>query len=186
MASDSHCPRLLRMMELPMASPYSRDPPPLILKTLDYVADFHALRIVRNATTVSIGEGPSLDDQEVRDLFARRHESCRAHPPYRVTRKTTLLIIVPPLGVVTVTVPVFAPAGTVVRIAELDTTVNCAGVPLKLTAVAPFRFVPKIITAAPTLPEAGCVSTKGARPVETVKTMPSSSGPPKQAVPKKF
>ncbi len=50
--------------------------------------------------------------------------------PYRATRKDTLLESVP-LGVITLTAPVVAPAGTVVAISELDTTVNLAAVPLK-------------------------------------------------------
>src|ERR1700724_872151 len=89
-----------------------------------------------------------------------------------VTRKTTLVVSVPP-GVATWTVPVVAPAGTVVVISELDTTVNVAGVPLKLTLVAPVKLVPKILTATPTLPEVGCVFTKGARPVASLNTVPS-------------
>ena len=41
------------------------------------------------------------------------------------------------LGVVTLTLPVVAPAGTVVVMSEGETTVNVAAVPLKLTLVAP-------------------------------------------------
>jgi hypothetical protein len=47
-----------------------------------------------------------------------------------------LLESVPP-GVTTWTVPVVAPAGTVVVISDGETTVNVAGVPLKVTLVAP-------------------------------------------------
>jgi transposase InsO family protein len=36
-----------------------------------------------------------------------------------------------------------------------------AAVPLKLTLVEPVRLVPRMLTAAPTLPEVGCVSTNG-------------------------
>src|ERR1017187_5038101 len=65
-----------------------------------------------------------------------------------VTRKARLLKSVPP-GVVTRTLPVVAPAGTVVEISEAETTVNAAAVPLKLTLVAPVRFVPKILIESP-------------------------------------
>jgi hypothetical protein len=54
---------------------------------------------------------------------------------YGVTRNTTLLLSVPP-GVFTSTVPV-------VLISELETTLNVAAVPLKLTPVAPVRLVPQ-------------------------------------------
>jgi hypothetical protein len=49
-------------------------------------------------------------------------------------RKATLLASVP-LGVTTWTLPLVAPAGTVVVISELETTVKVAAVPLKLTLV---------------------------------------------------
>ena len=50
------------------------------------------------------------------------------HRLYGSTRNFTLLESVPP-GVTTWTVPVVAPAGTVVVIRELETTVKTAGVP---------------------------------------------------------
>ena len=59
------------------------------------------------------------------------------------------------LGVVSWTVPVVAPVGTVVVISDGDRTVNAAAAPLKLTLVAPVRLVPRILTLAPTLPAAG-------------------------------
>ena len=65
-----------------------------------------------------------------------------------VTRKVTLLESVPP-GVVTWTLPVVAPLGTVVVISEAETTVNVAAVPLKLTLVEPVRFVPRMSTPNP-------------------------------------
>lgn len=67
-----------------------------------------------------------------------------------ITRKITLLVNVP-LGVTTVTLPVVASVGTVVVISELDTTLNVASVPLKLTLVVPVRSVARIMTVAPTL-----------------------------------
>lgn len=74
-----------------------------------------------------------------------------------VTRNTTLLLSVF-LVVFTSTVPVVAPEGTLVLISDFDMTVNFAAVPLKVTLVAPVRFVPRILTAAPTLPEVGTAS----------------------------
>lgn len=51
---------------------------------------------------------------------------------YGTTKNFKLLASVPP-GVTTSTLPVVAPAGTVVVTSELDTTVNVAGVPLNVT-----------------------------------------------------
>ena len=101
---------------------------------------------------------------------------------YGSTRKGTLLESVP-LGVTTSTFPVLAPSGTVVVIKYLDTTVNMAAVPLKVTLVAPVRLVPKILTAAPTSPEVVCVSTNGPRPTDSLKTVPSLLAPPADVVP---
>jgi hypothetical protein len=60
-----------------------------------------------------------------------------------------------PFGVVTVTLPVVAPVGTVVVICVALATVKDAEVPLNASAVAPVRFVPVMVTAAPTAPLAG-------------------------------
>jgi hypothetical protein len=84
----------------------------------------------------------------------------------------TLLSSVVPVKVVTVTVPLVAPVGTVVVISEAETTLNVAAVPLKLTAVAPFRFVPRMVTLVRTLPDAGTVSTNAPSPVARLKTVP--------------
>jgi len=81
------------------------------------------------------------------------------------------------LGVTTWTLPVVAPAGTVVVIKELETTVKTAAVPLKVTLAAPVRLVPRILTAAPTLPEAGCVSTNGPKPTDSLKIVPQPGDP---------
>jgi hypothetical protein len=83
----------------------------------------------------------------------------RSADPYG-TMNSTLLESVPP-GVTTSTLPVVAPAGTVAVISELQATVNLAAVPLKLTLVAPVRSVPRMLMAAPTLPDPGCASTNG-------------------------
>jgi Transposase IS116/IS110/IS902 family len=88
-----------------------------------------------------------------------------------VTRKTTLLVSVP-LGVDTFTLAVVAPSGILVLISDFDTTLNVAGVPLKVTPVAWVRSVPKIIAAAPTLPEVGRVSTNLPSPRDKLKIVP--------------
>jgi hypothetical protein len=62
----------------------------------------------------------------------------------------TLLVSVPP-GVTTCTLPVVAPLGTVVAIAEpVETTLKVAGVPLNVTLVEPDRLFPRIATPIPT------------------------------------
>lgn len=43
---------------------------------------------------------------------------------------------------------------------------------VKLTLVAPVRSLPRILTAAPTLPEVVCVSTNGPRPTDRLKIVP--------------
>ncbi len=87
------------------------------------------------------------------------------------TTKFTLLVTVPP-GVVTLTGPVVAPAGTVVVISVEETISNVATVPLKVTLVAPATFVPRMMTGVPTAPEVGSVSMNGASPVSNWKTVP--------------
>jgi hypothetical protein len=64
------------------------------------------------------------------------------------------LVAVPP-GVVTLSGPVVAPAGTVASITLSDVTVKVMAVPLTVTAVAPVKVVPLIVTAVPTGPLAG-------------------------------
>src|SRR5580693_5572361 len=70
-------------------------------------------------------------------------------------------------GPVTATKPVVAPAGTVAEIRVLDSTVNTAGVPLKLTPVASVKSLPRIWIASPTSPELSTVSINGGRPAES-------------------
>ena len=66
-----------------------------------------------------------------------------------------MLVAVPP-GVVTLSGPVVAPLGTFARIAVSEVTVNLAALtPLNLTAVAPVKFVPLIVTLLPTGPLVG-------------------------------
>src|ERR1017187_4883150 len=101
---------------------------------------------------------------------------------YGTTRKDALLESVPP-GVTTWTFPLLAPAGTVVVISELETTSKTAAVPLKPTLVAPVRSVPRILTAAPTLPKGGRGFTNGPKPTDRLNTVPPPKPPPVPVVP---
>lgn len=60
-----------------------------------------------------------------------------------------------PLGVVTETKPVIAPAGTVVVILESLTKVNGASTPLNCTSETPVKPAPVIVTRVPTGPVSG-------------------------------
>src|SRR2546427_10803030 len=64
------------------------------------------------------------------------------------------LVAVPP-GVVTLSGPVAAPAGTAVWIALSEETVKLALTPLNATAVAPLKLLPLMVTLAPTGPLVG-------------------------------
>jgi hypothetical protein len=66
-----------------------------------------------------------------------------------------LALVAVPAGVVTLSVPVVAPAGTVAWIAVAEVTVKLALTPLNATAVAPVKFVPLIVTLLPTGPLVG-------------------------------
>jgi hypothetical protein len=68
--------------------------------------------------------------------------------------KFDVLVAVPP-GVVTAIGPVLAPLGTVAVSCVDEFPVNFAFVPLNVTAVAPLKFVPVIVTDAPAVPFAG-------------------------------
>jgi hypothetical protein len=61
-------------------------------------------------------------------------------------------------------------------ISELETTVNAAALPLKVTLEAPVRSVPRIMTVAPAPPEVGSVFTNGSRPTDKLKTVPQPPG----------
>jgi hypothetical protein len=71
-----------------------------------------------------------------------------------VTVKLAALVATPP-GVVTAIVPVTPPNGTDAVICVAEFTVNVAVTPPNLTAVAPMKFVPVIVTAVPTAPLLG-------------------------------
>ena len=70
--------------------------------------------------------------------------------------RNTAVVVPGPAGLVTVTVPVRAPSGTV-TFSEVAVTRLTGAVtfPLNVTAVAPTRFVPVIVTVAPTGAAAG-------------------------------
>src|SRR2546425_11220678 len=71
-----------------------------------------------------------------------------------VTVKLLALVAVPP-GVVTLIDPVVAPLGTLVVIWVSVTPLKAAAVPLKVTAVAPLKWLPLIVTVVPTGPLVG-------------------------------
>jgi hypothetical protein len=71
-----------------------------------------------------------------------------------VTVNEAALVAVPP-GVVTLILPVVAPLGTVAVMDVADAMPNEQVVPFSLTAVAPVKFVPVIVTFVPTGPLAG-------------------------------
>jgi hypothetical protein len=74
--------------------------------------------------------------------------------PAEIAAKLLLLQAVPS-AVFTLIQPLSAPPGTVAVICVSDTTVKLAGTRKKVTAVAPVRFVPVIVTVVPIVPLAG-------------------------------
>ena len=66
-----------------------------------------------------------------------------------------LELVAEPRGEATPMRPVVAPAGTVAVIFVAELSVNAAAAPLKVTDVAPVKFVPLIVTVAPTRPFGG-------------------------------
>ena len=71
-----------------------------------------------------------------------------------MTSKSPALVAVP-AGVVTVILPVVAPAGTAALTCVAEATLKVAAVPLKRTLVVPVKFDPVIETAVPTGPLVG-------------------------------
>jgi hypothetical protein len=71
-----------------------------------------------------------------------------------LTLKPAALVAVP-LGAITLMCPLVAPGGTVAVIDVDEFTVKLAEAPANWTAVAPEKFVPVIVTIAPTLPLVG-------------------------------
>jgi hypothetical protein len=85
-----------------------------------------------------------------------------------VTLKLVELVAVLPAAV-TVSGPLLAAAGTVAVICESESTVKDALVPLKVTAAAPVKPEPAIVTAVPTEPLVGVrAQSHGAIPVWAV------------------
>jgi hypothetical protein len=66
-----------------------------------------------------------------------------------------LALVAVPVEVVTLMGPVVAPLGTVAEIVVAEVTEKLALAPLKVTAVAPVKFVPLIVTPLPTDPLVG-------------------------------
>src|SRR3989454_12211675 len=64
-------------------------------------------------------------------------------------------LVAVPAGVVTVSGPLLAPAGTVAWIAVSEITVKLAVTPLNATVVVPVKLVPLIVTLVPTGPLVG-------------------------------
>ena len=70
------------------------------------------------------------------------------------TVNAAALVAVPP-GVVTLIRPVVAPVGTTAVILIAEFTVKLAGIPLKVTAIAPVNVVPLMVTLLPITPPVG-------------------------------
>ena len=66
-----------------------------------------------------------------------------------------LALVAVPLGVVTLSAPLVAPAGTVATITVSEVTEKLAPTVFNVTAVAPVKFAPLIVTLLPTSPLAG-------------------------------
>src|SRR5882724_631235 len=66
-----------------------------------------------------------------------------------------LVLVAVPAGVVTLTGPVVAPTGTVATTVVSEATVKFALSVLNVTAVAPVKLAPLIVTLLPTRPLAG-------------------------------
>src|SRR6266403_762979 len=94
-----------------------------------------------------------------------------------LTTVNALLLVAVPPGVVTLSGPVVAPAGTVAWIAVSEVTVKLAPKPLNATVVAPLKFVPLIVTLVPTDPLVGAkLAIVG--PLPTVKALLLVAVPP--------
>jgi len=91
------------------------------------------------------------------------------------TTVNAALLVAVPAGVVTLSGPVVAPAGTVAWIVVSEVTVKVALTLLKATAVAPVKFVPLIVTLVPTGP------LLGVKPVIVGLVVAPAGSPPSQA-----
>ena len=70
------------------------------------------------------------------------------------TVKSSVLVAVPP-AVITLTLPVEAPFGTVAVICVAESSVNVAAIPLNFTLLVAVKFVPVIVTCVPCRPLVG-------------------------------
>jgi hypothetical protein len=127
---------------------------------------------------VAHAENPSLtlttpDTRKVRRRRSVTVRECAAP----VTVNFDELVAVP-AGVTTVILPVVAPDGTVAVIFVDELTMNVADTPPNLTAVAPVKFVPLIVTDVPTGPLFGEKDViVGAPPPVTLKFVELESVP---------
>src|SRR5438876_353704 len=94
-----------------------------------------------------------------------------------VTAELLVLVAVPP-GVVTLSGPLVAPLGTVAAIVVAELTEKLAFAPLNVTAVAPVKFVPVIVTMVPTGPLVGVKLVIVGALAVTVKLLELVAGPP--------
>src|SRR5437899_6068109 len=104
-------------------------------------------------------------------LLTVRVKRCRA------TVKLLALVAVP-AGVVTLIGPVVAPLGTVAEIVVEEVAEKLALVPLKVTAEAPVKFVPLIVTVNPTGPLVGVKLVMVGGLAVTVKLLELVAVPP--------
>ena len=95
---------------------------------------------------------------------------------YGVTRKFMLLESMP-LCVTTWTLPVVAPAGTVVVITELETTVNVAAVPLKGDAGRAGQIGSQNLDGSSHIAGGGLCFHKRAKPYRQAEKRPMVVGP---------
>src|SRR5258708_655055 len=90
MGRDGNCPRLCRMVILPVTALSSSQSPAVVLQTPDYVADFHLLRrsvevIVRRITALGFGTFVGFIAALGRSLAAVRVYSLNTGHPGELT-----------------------------------------------------------------------------------------------------
>ena len=99
-----------------------------------------------------------------------------------MTVKAVALVAVPP-GVVTARGPLVAPAGTTkVMVVPFTTAKPVMAAPFRVTAVAPVKLVPVIVTVAPTNPLPGVKLVMVGAGAVTVKVAAAEVPPPGAAL----
>jgi hypothetical protein len=93
-----------------------------------------------------------------------------------VTVKLAALVAVPP-GVVTLSGPLVAPAGTVAVICVSLLAANCAARPLKATTLAPVKPLPTRVTLPPAGPEVGISAVMAGTATSVSLTLPAGLEP---------